>query len=153
MKIQKSKAGFTLAEILIVLMVIGVLVTISLPRFSTMLEKFNAEEGKQAIWAIYTAEKHYYLENDAYVDDRTQLDVNLRLKNFEFFNDPEVIYISGSIKYFGKLTRVKAGVTLYSLLVIYDDSSNPENNGQMRCIPATAYPDICDKIGVKKADT
>ena len=59
-KIRSSKKGFTLAELLIVVAIIGVLVGISIPIFTTQLEKSrestdvaNLRAAKAAIVAMY----------------------------------------------------------------------------------------------------
>lgn len=59
-KIRSSKKGFTLAELLIVVAIIGVLVGISIPIFTTQLEKSreatdiaNLRAAKAAITAQY----------------------------------------------------------------------------------------------------
>ncbi len=59
-KIRSSKKGFTLAELLIVVAIIGVLVGISIPIFTTQLEKSreatdiaNMRAAKAAITAKY----------------------------------------------------------------------------------------------------
>ncbi len=59
-KIRSSKKGFTLAELLIVVAIIGVLVGISIPIFTTQLEKSreatdiaNLRAAKAAITAAY----------------------------------------------------------------------------------------------------
>lgn len=59
-KIRSSKKGFTLAELLIVVAIIGVLVGISIPIFTTQLEKSrestdiaNLRAAKAAVTAAY----------------------------------------------------------------------------------------------------
>ena len=59
-KIRSSKKGFTLAELLIVVAIIGVLVGISIPIFTTQLAKSrlatnqaNARAAKAAVLAAY----------------------------------------------------------------------------------------------------
>ena len=152
MKNKKSNGGFTLIEILTVLIVISVIVTVSLPVFTGMLERFTAEEGKQILWAVYTAEKRYFIENNTYVDNINSLDITLRSNKFQFYSPPSVMYnASGNPRYIGKLRRTKGGTQLYYLLLIYQDTTNPANNGQLRCI--NIAPNMCERIGVPRTGT
>ena len=74
-KIRSSKKGFTLAELLIVVAIIGVLVGISIPIFSAQLEKSreatdiaNLRAAKAAITAKYLEDAElgtFYYDADA----------------------------------------------------------------------------------------
>lgn len=54
-RIKKNKKGFTLAELLIVVAIIGVLVAISIPIFTTQLEKAREATDAANIRAAYAA--------------------------------------------------------------------------------------------------
>ena len=64
-KLTKNKKGFTLAELLIVVAIIGVLVAISIPIFSAQLEKARRATNQANARAAYAAASAEYLENDA----------------------------------------------------------------------------------------
>jgi general secretion pathway protein G len=69
-KLLKSEAGFTLVELLIVLMVLGILATIAIPRFKDMSGKANQVKMKSELKQVQTALELYYAENNEYpVDD------------------------------------------------------------------------------------
>ena len=53
--------GFTIMEVLIVVVIIGILATIALPNFTKSIEISRAELGKTVLRQIYTAEKMYHL--------------------------------------------------------------------------------------------
>ena len=52
-KLRKSEKGFTLAELLIVVAIIGVLVAISIPIFTSQIEKANQAADAANIRAAY----------------------------------------------------------------------------------------------------
>lgn len=59
----KSK-GFTLLELLIVVIIIGALASVALPQFGKMVKKSRASEAIANIGAILTAEQVLYQEGD-----------------------------------------------------------------------------------------
>jgi len=58
-----SREGFTLVEVIIVLIVLSILAGIAVPRFSKMTEKGKMKEGETNLYALYMAEKMYKLDN------------------------------------------------------------------------------------------
>ena len=67
MKVRKSEKGFTLIELMIVVGIIGILVAIAAPNFSTYQSKARQSEAKIALAAVYGAEKSFYSEFAAYM--------------------------------------------------------------------------------------
>ncbi len=64
-KLKKNKKGFTLAELLIVVAIIGVLVAISIPIFTNQLEKSRDAVSVSNIRAAYAEASTAYLTGDA----------------------------------------------------------------------------------------
>lgn len=63
-KLRKNKKGFTLAELLIVVAIIGVLVAISIPIFTSQLEKSRDAVTLSNIRAAYAEAQSSYLTED-----------------------------------------------------------------------------------------
>ncbi len=59
---MSNKKGFTLVEVLVVMIIIGVLATIFLPNYYNYLEQARATEGVNSLLNIYAAEKNYYFK-------------------------------------------------------------------------------------------
>ena len=57
------QAGFTLAEIAIVVIAVGIISSVGFVNYSTMIEKFRAKEGEQILIALFGAEKRYAQEH------------------------------------------------------------------------------------------
>ena len=55
-----NKKGFTLIEILIVVIIMGVLASIGIPQFAKALEKSKAADAREGLNHIYRAEIAYY---------------------------------------------------------------------------------------------
>ena len=64
-KAKKNKKGFTLAELLIVVAIIAVLVAISIPIFTSQLEKSREAVDEANIRAAYAEASAELLTNDA----------------------------------------------------------------------------------------
>ncbi|MAG29526.1 MAG: prepilin-type cleavage/methylation domain-containing protein [Deltaproteobacteria bacterium] len=65
--IRKSKKGFTLIELMIVVAIIGILAAIAIPNFMRFQLKSKSSEGKVNIAAIRTAQESYLAEFGSYV--------------------------------------------------------------------------------------
>ena len=60
------KAGFTMIELLVVLIIIGILVSLNMGNFSRSTEKNKAREAEANLQLIYTAQQRYYLDEGKY---------------------------------------------------------------------------------------
>lgn len=70
-KLKKNKKGFTLAELLIVVAIIGVLVAISIPIFTSQLAKARLATNQANARAAYAAVEAQYLQDDTKTGDFT----------------------------------------------------------------------------------
>jgi type IV pilus assembly protein PilA len=64
----RSKKGFTLIELMIVVAIIGILAAIAIPNFLKFQAKSKQSEAKSNLGAIFTGEISYFGEQNAYGD-------------------------------------------------------------------------------------
>lgn len=64
-----SLPAFTLSELLVVLVIIGILVLLALPRFMPLISKTRSVEAKQALKFVHTLQRTYFFENARYSND------------------------------------------------------------------------------------
>lgn len=68
------KKGFTLIEVLIVVIILGILATIAIPQFTRVVERARRGEALTHIAALQTGERLFQLENDAFTAVIANLD-------------------------------------------------------------------------------
>ena len=100
-----NRKGFTLVEVLIVAIIIGVLAAIGIPQFSTSIEKSKGAEARAGLGDIQTGEKLYYVENDKYTAVTSELDISLSPKYWSFS------VATGAGTYTATATRIGSGST------------------------------------------
>jgi prepilin-type N-terminal cleavage/methylation domain-containing protein len=64
-----NKKGFTLIELMIVVVIIGILAALAIPRFMRSTTKAKQSEAKQLLKQIYTMQRAYRQEFDTYACD------------------------------------------------------------------------------------
>ncbi len=63
---RKSQGGFSLVELMVVVAIIGVLAAIAVPAVNKYIAKARQSEAKTQLSALYTSEKAFYAEYNAY---------------------------------------------------------------------------------------
>jgi prepilin-type N-terminal cleavage/methylation domain-containing protein len=61
------KKGFTLVELIIVIIIVGILASIGLTQYNKVVEKSRAAEARMILGTLRSAEMAEYMENGSYV--------------------------------------------------------------------------------------
>ena len=74
---RKRFHGFSLMEVMIVVVIIGILAALAYPNLEKYLKRARQTEAKTNLSAIYTAQKIYFTLNQSYTKDINELDLSL----------------------------------------------------------------------------
>jgi type IV pilus assembly protein PilA len=81
---RKNEHGFTLVELLVVIIVIGILAAVSLPNFLNQSAKAKQTEAKQIISTINRSQTTYRTENDRFATSFNLLSTGILVGDLSF---------------------------------------------------------------------
>lgn len=80
---KNENRGFTLIEILIAVLIIGVLAAIALPQYFRAVEQARSLEGKSYLEQVARAEQFFFLQNGEYTTDFSELDIKVTKESYQ----------------------------------------------------------------------
>ena len=69
LNVGKKIKSFTLTEVLVVLIIIGILILLALPNLMPLITKAKSTEAKLQLEHVYTLEKNFFYEKSKYSKD------------------------------------------------------------------------------------
>ena len=73
---MNKNSGFTIVELVVVVVIIGILASLALPQYIKTVERSRQSEALTNLAAIRGAQTRYYLENSGYASNFTVLDID-----------------------------------------------------------------------------
>ena len=74
---NQGRKGFTLVELAVVIIIIGVLAAFAVPRFLDSVERSKAAEAFNYLAAVRAAQERFQVRQGTYADDITDLDIQM----------------------------------------------------------------------------
>ncbi len=75
--------GFTLVEIIVTMVIIGVVASFVIPSFGNAVERMKAKEGEQILFQAMKASQDYILDYGVCTENLSNLDIAGTAKNFK----------------------------------------------------------------------
>src|SRR3989338_1285361 len=75
--LHKERAGFTLIEILVALIIVGILASVALPRYGRVTERSRQAEAISILSVMRGAQLRYSADNGTYTTSTANLDIEL----------------------------------------------------------------------------
>ncbi len=101
----RATQGFTLIELMIVVVIIGILAAIAIPRFSGVSKSAKQSEAHSVLKQIYSLQEAYYQRGNTYAGTLTDRTATNYLAGYE---PPEM-------KYFGDPVVASGGTTTFCI--------------------------------------
>ncbi len=79
---KQVRKGFTLVELAVVIVIIGVLAAFGVPRFLKSVERSKAAEAFAYLSAVRAAQERYQAREGTYADDILKLDINMSVPRY-----------------------------------------------------------------------
>jgi type IV pilus assembly protein PilE len=68
-RLKAAHAGFSLIEVMIVLVIIGVLMLVALPGYQDSMRKSHRADGMRDLMELVSRQERFYAQNSGYTDD------------------------------------------------------------------------------------
>lgn len=131
--------GFTLVELAVVVVIIGVLAAFGVPRFLQSVERSKASESFAYLAAVRTAQERYHAREGTYADELTKLDIQSPTP--KYFTVPSTCDAGSTSdledSWSLTLTRTGASAGYGEYKVVYTDQGYDATNSD---IPAEISP-------------
>ncbi|MCC6759273.1 MAG: type II secretion system protein [Candidatus Omnitrophica bacterium] len=140
---HSQKEAFTLMEILIVVIIMGLIASLAFSNLGAVIESHRAKEGEQILYAIYGRYKAAAVEKDMACPSISQLGVTIPSpENFEPpFSDACWIDIDPAVIHWPLSISRKGGLYMLDLDVLTLQSNIP----RVTCSSSTAG--LCQQLG------
>jgi prepilin-type N-terminal cleavage/methylation domain-containing protein len=120
---MRTHKGFTLVELAVVIVIIGVLAAFGVPKFLASVEKSKATEAFNYLSSIQAAQERYLAQNGIYATDPSTLDIVL--PTMKYFTPDSVIVAaqnaSGAPTWTMTCTRIVATSSYGAYTVVWSD--------------------------------
>ena len=136
-RFKNTECGFALAELAVVVVIIGILAAFAVPKFLNSVERSKAVEAFNYLATVQTAQERYHARQGSYASAMAALDVDLPvLEYFETMgiddSDPQTLQTEWSMT----LTRKGASAGFGAYTVVFNQDGFSSENSTLTAFPA-----------------
>ncbi len=93
---MRGRVGFTLLELIMVVVIIGILASIAGPMYFKTVERARISEGRRMLGMVRMAQMRYYAEHGQFTSNMNELDIDTA--NGKYFNLVSDVPTAGGAK-------------------------------------------------------
>ena len=133
---SRARKGFTLVELAVVIVIIGVLAAFGVPRFLKSVERSKAAEAFSYLSAVRSSQERYLSQYGQYATDLTTLDIQFPTPAYFTVGTPAA-GSTGQIQNSWTLTLTRTGASAGygAYTVIFTDQGYDATNSGIQTIP------------------
>ena len=107
---RQTRKGFTLVELAVVVVIIGVLAAFAVPRFLASVERSKAAEAFNFLSSVQASQERYHARQGTYASEMTDLDIKLTTPKY-FSEGTFSAGSTGDLEDSWSLTLTRAGAS------------------------------------------
>jgi prepilin-type N-terminal cleavage/methylation domain-containing protein len=138
---MRTRKGFTLVELAVVIVIIGVLAAFGVPKFLASVEKSKATEAFNYLSSVQASQERYLAQYGIYATAVTQLDIILPTMKY-FTPDSAIVAAqnsAGAPTWTMSCTRIAATSSYGAYTVAWSDQGFDSSSNST----ITSFPQIC----------
>jgi prepilin-type N-terminal cleavage/methylation domain-containing protein len=136
----RTRKGFTLVELAVVIVIIGVLAAFGVPKFLQSVEKSKATEAFNYWSSVQAAQERYIAQNGVYWQTSNSDTLDIVLPTLQYFDAPTITATPGSAgtpTWSGQLAGKSASSSYGAYIVAWNQDGFDSTNST---IPQTISP-------------